>query len=292
MDKKKFDTYDMSCKENLSISFLYNTLPGRVLLCLLVKPAISKFFGFIMDSGVSRFLVPSFIRSNNISLDDYKDAKYKSFNDFFTREVNEGGRPISANTNEVIAPCDGKLTAYSISADSVFRIKKSVYSISSLLQDEQLAEDFIDGVCLIFRLMPDDYHRYCYIDDGEIVSHKKIKGVLHTVRPVAFQRYKIYTQNSREYAVLQTRNFGKVIQMEVGALFVGRISNHKKGIEFKRGDEKGVFEFGGSTIVLLFQKDMIILDETIFENTQQDKETVVRLGYKVGDKCTLRRTSK
>ena len=284
MDKKEFETYDMSGKENLGISFLYKALPGRIFLCLLVKPIISKLFGFVMDSGVSRFLIPSYVKNNNICLDDYKDIKYKSFNDFFIREVKEGGRPISANTSEVIAPCDGKLTAYPITADSVFRIKNSVYSISSLLQDEQLAADFIDGICLIFRLMPDDYHRFCYIDDGEVISQKTIKGVLHTVRPIALQRYSIYTQNSREFVVLQTKNFGKVVQMEIGALFVGRIVNRRATGSFVRGEEKGLFEVGGSTIVMLYQKNMVTIEKIIYENTQQNKETIVKMGNKIGEK--------
>jgi phosphatidylserine decarboxylase len=284
MDEKKFVTFDMSYKENLFVSFLYKTLPGRMVLCVLIRPVISKFLGAIMDSGISRFLVPSFIKNNNICLDDYPDTKYKSFNDFFTREVKNDCRPISANTDDLIAPCDGKLTAYQITSDSVFWIKKSAYSISCLLQDEQLSQDFNDGVCLIFRLMPDDYHRYCYIDDGEIVSWKKIKGVLHTVRPIALEHHNIYVQNSREYDVLQSKNFGKIVQLEVGALFVGRIVNRRAAETYARGEEKGMFEFGGSTIVMLFQKDAVTIDECIYENTRHNKETIVKQGYKIGEK--------
>jgi len=284
MDSRTYKTYDMSGKENPCISFLYNTLVGRVLLRALIKPTLSQFFGLFMDRGVSKRLIPSFIRNNNVCLKDYKKKEYTSFNDFFTREVKEGCRPISGNTSEVIAPCDGKLTAYFITADSLFEIKNSVYSVGCLLQDKELADEFIDGQCLIFRLMPEDYHRYCYIDNGRILSQKKIKGVLHTVRPIAYPRYNIYTQNSREYAVLQTENFGKVIQMEVGALFVGRIVNQVREDDFSRGEEKGMFEFGGSTIVMLFQKGQIRVENVIYENTQQNKETIVKMGDGIGEK--------
>jgi len=285
MGEKAYKTYDISGKDNLGITFLYNTLPGRIILCLLVRPTTSKFLGFFMDRRISRLLIPSFIKSNDICLDDYKDVKYRSFNDFFTREVKEGARPIPADTTEFFAPCDSKLTAYPITADNEFKIKKSTYNINGLLQDVELAEEFLDGVCLIFRLMPDDYHRYCYIDDGNILDHKKIKGVLHTVRPIVLNRYNIYKQNSREYSVLQTINFGKVIQMEVGALFVGRIINRKTSGAFKRGEERGMFEFGGSTIVMLFQKNTVTIDNAIFENTQDNKETIVKQGYKIGKKA-------
>jgi phosphatidylserine decarboxylase len=272
--------------DSLSVRFLYNTLPGRILLRVLVKPAVSMFFGFMMDRGVSRVFIPGFIKRNYIDLDEYENEKYISFNSFFTRKVKEGARPLPTNASDVFAPCDGKLTAYPIAEDSVFCIKNTVYSVESLLGDKTLASGFINGICLIFRLTPDDYHRYCYIDDGEVLASKTIKGVLHTVRPIALKRYNIYAQNAREYAVLQTKNFGKVIQLEVGALFVGRIVNHKTNGPFQRGEEKGMFAFGGSTVVMLFEEGAVEIDGAIIESTRQNSETVVRMGVKIGEKST------
>ena len=282
MSNAKFETYDMSRDDNLFISFLYKTLPGRLLLSIIIRPIFSRFLGFLMSSGISRPLISGFVKKNNIDLSEYKDVEYSSFNEFFWREIREEFRPIFPNADDVIAPCDGKLTAYKITPESVFEIKKSHYDITSLLVDRQLAEDFSGGICLIFRLTPDDYHRYCYIDDGEVVSRKKIRGVLHTVRPIAMQRYRIFAQNSREYAVLQTKHLGKVVQMEVGALFVGKIINNDGENNFSRGQERGMFEFGASTIVMLFQKDAIVVDDVIFENTRRDMETVVRMGSRIG----------
>jgi len=280
----KFETYHTSRKDSLSISFLYSTLPGRIVLRLLIKPTVSKFPGFLMNTGISKIYIRRFIKVNNIDLSEYRSVKYKSFNDFFIRGLKDGARPISANPQDVISPCDGKLSAYKIQADNVFHIKKSMYDISSLIKDEELAAEFVGGTCLIFRLMPNDYHRYCFIDDGKIVSWKRIKGVLHTVRPIAFKRYSIYTQNSREYVVLDTKNFGKVIQMEVGALFIGRITNDMGISEFTRGQEKGYFEFGGSTIVMLFQANKVKVDETIYKNTKLNFETVIKMGNVIGSK--------
>ena len=272
----------MSRDDNLFISFLYKTLPGRLLLSIIIRPIFSKFFGFIMSSGISKPFISGFVKKNNIDLNEYKDARYSSFNEFFWREIKDEFRPIFPDADGVVAPCDGKLTAYRITDESVFEIKNSHYDITSLLVDKQLAGDFSGGICLIFRLTPDDYHRYCYIDDGEVVSRKKIRGVLHTVRPIAMQRYKIFAQNSREYAVLQTKHLGKVVQMEVGALFVGKIINNDAESAFIRGQERGMFEFGASTVVMLFQKDAIVVDDVIFENTRRDLETVVRMGARIG----------
>jgi len=217
-------------------------------------------------------------------MEEYNNSNYKSFNDFFTRDIKKGLRPFSRNENDLVSPCDGRLTAYTVKPDGTFHIKNSIYTIEDLLKDKSLADEFADGVCLIFRLTPDDYHRYAYIDDGESVSSKKITGVLHSVRPLAVGKYKVYAQNAREYEVLQTKNFGKVIQIEVGALFVGRIKNYSNGHTFKRGDEKGMFEFGGSTIVMLFQLNMISLDQAIYKNTRDNIETIVRMGSKIGEK--------
>jgi len=279
-----YETAPISDKDNLAVSFLYKTPPGRALLRLLIRPRVSKLAGRTLDSRGSKMFIRGFVKKNSIKMEDYKDVKYRSFNDFFIREIKGGLRPLPADIHDVAAPCDGKLTAYKITPDSVFRIKNSVYTIEDLLQDAQLANDFMNGLCLIFRLSPDDYHRYFYIDDGTVLSRKRISGVLHTVKPIS-QEYKVFSRNAREYEVMQTKHFGKVIQMEVGALFVGRITNHMAGNTFSRGDEKGMFEFGGSTVIMLFGKDAIELDDAIFENTAQNKETIVRMGCKIGEKA-------
>jgi len=267
------------------INFLYNSLPGRIILKALIRTNVSKFFGVLMDSPASKLLITGFIKNNNINMGEYTSLKYTSFNDFFTREIKKEYRPFPRDANDLAAPCDGRLTAYRIKPDGTFHIKNSIYTIEELLQDKTLADEFMGGVCLLFRLTPDDYHRYAFIDDGESIFSKKIKGVLHSVRPVAAGKYKVYTQNEREYTVIQTKNFGKAVQVEVGALFVGRIKNHDTGHAFKRGDEKGMFEFGGSTIVMLFQKNTATPDAAIYANTQDSKETIVRMGNKIGEKA-------
>ena len=284
MNITKYKTLERSAKDSLAVRFLYNTFLGRMILKVLVNPWLSKVVGKIMDSRFSSVFISGFIRSNNISLEEYKEEKYKTFNQFFTREIKDGKRLLSENCNEFLAPCDGKLSVYKITSESVFEIKNSFYDINSLLKDKKLADEYREGTCLIFRLTPDDYHRYCFVDDGKIISHKKIKGKLHTVRPIALNRYKVYIENSREYDVLETKNFGKIIQMEVGALLIGRIANKITEGEFKRGQAKGMFEFGGSTIIMLLKKDEVKILDEIFENTLNNKESVVRMGDKIGEK--------
>ena len=128
----------------------------------------------------------------------------------------------------------------------------------------------------------DDYHRYCYIDNGSKSRNIHIDGELHTVNPIALGRYNIYKRNSREYTVLHTENFGDAVQVEVGAMLVGRIVNHDGEGKIRRGTEKGMFEFGGSTIVMLFEKDRISIDSDILRNSANGDETVVKYGEKIG----------
>lgn len=279
----RFPTLDISEKDTAGVNFLYRTVPGRYLLRLLVCPGISKMLGAFLDTGISRHLVNPFVKSTKLDLSDYPDAAYRSFNDFFTRNVRPGRRVIDRNPSALIAPCDGKLTVYTITEDAVFSVKHSAYALSDLLQDASLAKEFEGGTCLIFRLTPDDFHRYSFLDDGHVLSSEAIPGVLHTVRPIAFRRYPVYLENARAYTVLETANFGKVVQMEVGALFVGRIVNHAI-TEFTRGQEKGKFEFGGSTVIVLLQKDAAVIDPQLLENTQKNKESIVRLGAAIGSR--------
>lgn len=284
MSIKDYEAKDIPNKENIGITFLYKNTIGRFFLNFLIKRPISQIFGFLVNTSISRFFIKSFIKKNHINMDDYKAVKYKSFNDFFIREIKEDSRIFSKVDSVLSSPCDGKLTAYNIDENSVFEIKNSTYSLEDLLEDRNLARKYNNGVCLIFRLTPDDYHRYSYIDEGVIISQKKINGVLHTVRPISYESYNVYKMNSREYTLMKTKNFGNVIQIEVGALFVGCITNDNKSREFKRGEQKGMFQFGGSTIVMLFEKNSIVIDESIYRNTQDNKETIVKMGYKIGEK--------
>ena len=281
----RFQTLAISEKDSAGVNFLYRTVPGRAVLQVLIRPGVSKAAGAFLDTALSRHLVGPFVKATGLDLSEYPQRNYCSFNDFFTRTVKEGRRPVDPDPRALIAPCDGKLTVYPITSDGLFDIKHSVYSVADLLRDGALAKEYEGGTCLIFRLTPDDFHRYCFMDDGSVLCSKTLPGVLHTVRPIAFRRYPVFSENAREYAVLDTAHFGKVIQMEVGALFVGRIVNLPL-TAFARGQEKGKFEFGGSTVILLLKKDAAVIDEELLQNTRDGKESIVRLGQAIGHRET------
>ena len=268
------------------LGFLYKTVPGRVVLKVLTRPVISKAVGIYMNSFLSTGLINRFVRNHNINLKEYEKCRYRSYNEFFTRKIKKDRRPINRDPNVFISPCDSKLSVYEINDKSVFYIKGSAYTLEDLLDGDEIYKEFKGGYCMIFRLTVDDYHRYCYIDDGKKGDNYFIAGELHTVNPIALEHCNIYKRNCREYTVLNTENFGKVIQVEVGAMMIGRIKNHHRKHTFKRGEEKGMFEFGGSTTVLLVKENQIKVDEDLLENSKENIETVVKLGERIGYKIS------
>ncbi len=268
-------------KSPKSASFLYKTLVGSVVLIFATRKGVSKIGSLYMNSKYSTKNIDKFIKKNNIDMSDYPKKEYKSFNDFFTRKIISKKRPISKKSNELISIADSKLLYYEISNATEMKIKGKTYTVKELVRDKKLAEEYKNGVCLVFRLTVDDYHRYSFVDDGEVVKTKKINGILHTVGPIAFKRYKVFKENQREYSILSTKNFGDVIQMEVGALMVGKIVNHDIKT-FHKGQEKGYFLFGGSTVILLLKENIVKIDEDIVKNSLNGIETKVKLGEVIG----------
>lgn len=264
------------------LEFLYQTLPGRILLKLLTSPAVSIAVGHFLDSGISKLLIPSFVRNNNIDLSICEKTEFDSFNDFFSRKIKEEYRPINQDLNSLICPCDGLLSAYRIDKETVIPVKQSIYTISELLKDDSLSKEFEDGICLVFRLCVNHYHRYAYILSGQKGRNIFIKGRLHTVRPIALRSVPVFTENSREYTVINTSDYGKVVQMEVGAMLVGKIENYDNECECVRGKEKGRFLYGGSTIIVLLQKDKVNVINELFEATENGIETPVIMGQVIG----------
>ncbi len=266
-----------------ALKFLYGNIFGRVLLKLVVSPSASRLYGFINSRPGSRRKIPEFIESNNIRIEDFEDREYLSFNDFFTRKLREGARVIDTDENRLISPADAKLLIYDIEDDLRINVKGREYTLDEITGGLKNPVEYSGGKCLVYRLCMDDYHRYCFIDDGAVKETHVIKGKLHTVSPLS-KAYKIYKENHRVVSVLNTKHFGEVIHIEVGALLVGKIVN-KDAKEFSKGEEKGFFEPGGSTIVQLFKKDAVKIDEDLIQQSRDNTETKVLYGEGVGTSC-------
>ena len=272
----------MSGGQNRITRWLYGTVPGRALLPLLIRPAVSRLGGWFLDRGLSRLLIRPFVRSNCIPLSDYPPRRYRSFNDFFTRTILPEKRPVDRRAQVLVAPCDGRLTVYPIAEDSRFTVKGVSYTLPQLLRDPALAGRFSGGTLLLFRLSVSDYHRYIWSLDGVPEAYIRIPGVYHTVHPTAAAARAIYRENTREYTLQHTDRFGDVAVMEVGALLVGRIENHPLSGRVARGQEKGFFAYGGSTILMLLEPGRVEMDQDLLDRSVRDQETPVRLGQAIG----------
>lgn len=268
-------------KESIIVKLLYGNFLGRSVVKVFSLPMFSKVAGKFLSGKTSKVIIRKFIKKNEIDLSLYENKKYQSFNDFFTRKRIE--LKIKKDKYIFVSPCDARLLIHDVEKDGIFNIKGVNYNLNDLLDNDPIYKEYIGGKILIFRLCKDDYHRYHYIDNGYQGKNVFIPGTLNTVRPIALRKVKVFKRNQREYTVLHTENFNDVIMIEVGAILVGKIVNlHKGSYKFKKGEEKGYFEFGGSTIVLLVKKDIIIFDNDILNNSKESIETLVKCGDKIG----------
>lgn len=265
------------------LHFLYNTTPGRILLgAIFARPWYSDLNAVLNRTQHSARKIGPLIRQFDIDMTEYPRQNYTSYDSFITRKIDPSRRPIAAESNALIAVADSRLQAYSITNDGRIPVKQGTYTITEILRDPDLAATYNYGTCLVFRLSTPDYHRYCFVDDGQVIRAQTISGMLHSVQPVSAKRYGPWSENCRQYSVIETLNFGTVVTVEVGALLVGKIHNY--GITTcRRGQEKGYFSLGGSTICLLLKPDTVKIDADIMEYSRMNVETKVRLGEKVGE---------
>ena len=276
---RRTDTYEDIVQYGAGkLAFLYNNPLGRLLLGIAVSPFVSNVYAWKNSRKSSAKKIPGFIKEHNIDMSDYEDREYKSFTDFFTRKIRYGKRPVDMAPEALISPADSKLLVYEIEKDTTLRIKGRTYTADEILEDSENAGEFAGGYALVFRLTVDDYHRFCYPDRGCLISRRLIKGKLHTVSPVS-KDHKIYMENTRSVNLLKTENFGTVAYIEVGAMLIGRIVDNGTDV-FEKGQEKGYFEPGGSTVVILVKN--VEIDKDIMEQSASGIETKVRYGERIG----------
>jgi len=271
------------------LSFLYNTELGKVLTStILNKRVISRVYGRTVKSKRSISQIDKFIKHYKINITEIKRplSSFRSFNDFFIRELVESARPIDRTPEHLISPADSRLRVFDLSQAAALPVKGFWYSVAELIKDKKLAKEYADGWCFVYRLAPADYHRYCYIDNGNQEKVKRIRGVLNSVHPIALSTVKnLMSKNYRELTILNTENFGKVVHLEVGALFVGKVvQRYKKAHTYQRGEEKGWFEFGGSTIIQIFKRGLVVPDTDVIEQSEKKVEVLVKMGEKIGSK--------
>jgi phosphatidylserine decarboxylase len=268
-----------------SIRLLYETFWGQKISDLASQPFFSKLAGALQDSFLSRHHIQPFIEHFHIQMDEFEKGPFKSFNDFFSRRFLNGKRNFTANQNELPAFAEGRYLGFNkVTPDTLFPVKGNFLSATDLLQNHDKAKPFEGGPVIIARLCPVDYHRFHFPDDGEVIEKWNIEGDLQSVNPIALKyKNEVFITNERQVSLLKTKNFGLLAYIEVGAMFVGKIVQSYKGENFKRGDEKGYFLFGASTVIVLGQPGKFEIDKTFANNSLKGLETFIRLGDKIAN---------
>lgn len=259
---------------------LYQTKWGNSLLSIVTSRLFSIVWTAIDHTRLSKNKIAQFIKEYDIRLSDYESVNYKSFSAFFIRKLKADKIQVSPS-NRVCAVAQAKLLAVPIHSDQTFNIKEQNYRLEDILQDRSLADHYEGGTVFIYRLAVDDYHRYLVSETGMVIRRRKIRGKLHTVREIAQQHFQVFKENKREYCLIETKKSGMVMQMEVGALLVGKIYNPPSA-SYQRGHEKGWFSLGGSTILVAYPKGTVTVDEDICYYSSLNIETQVNIGEGIG----------
>ncbi len=264
--------------------WLYNNPVGEATLWALVKrKLVSSIYGNMMDRPSSTKKIQPFVEEFDIDMSSVQKQEFNSFNDFFTRKLKNNARLVDTNSTITVSPADGKLLAYADISNSDFIIKGYRFDILSFLNNADLAKNYLDGTLVIIRLAPLDYHRFHFPISGRVSPITRIDGDYYSVNPLALGKIiEIFCLNKREFIIISNPLFGDVVMAEVGATMVGSIIQTYTGNFVKKGEEKGYFKFGGSSVVLLFEKNKIRIDDDLLINTLKGYETAIKEGERIG----------
>jgi len=266
---------------------LYGTKVGQLATGRwLVHPAVSKVVGVWQDTPMSVRRVAEFVREYEIDMSEaVKDvSQFKTFNDFFTRKLRPECRPVDRRPEVLVSPADGRLLVVpELTPDLELEVKGIRYSVRRLLAGVMDPPEFEGGSAMVVRLCPVDYHRFHFPEGGHAHPAVDVPGTLHSVNPLALStRLDIFGENKRSVTRLDSHGFGPIAIVEVGALCVGSIVQTYRPGPVERGGEKGMFRFGGSTIVVLFARGQLRFDEDLVANSARGYETRVLFGTAIG----------
>jgi phosphatidylserine decarboxylase len=260
----------------------YETKPRRSLnQWLESEPLYDWLLAAYQNTRRSARQIEPFIKKHGIDMSEFKPVIYRCFADFFDREFRSGVRPFAPSPNEMAAFAEARYFGWqSVRDDQQFPVKGCSLNAVQILGSAQRAAPFIGGPVLLARLSPMDYHHAHYPDDGTTLEQDCLGRSLWTVQWHALQNQPdILLRNERQINILATRHFGRLAFVEVGAMSVGRIVQvHPLDTPFSRGEEKSVFKFGGSAIVVFGEPGQWRPADDILRHTAENVETLVRLG--------------
>lgn len=254
------------------------------------NPCLSAFVGYLQKRPASAKKIKPFIDRFGIDTQEFLESpeKFRSFNDFFIRKLKPEARPI--NSNPAVIPADGRYYFYqNIRSGQDFIVKGKKLNLAALLQDENLAKQYDRASVVVARLCPTDYHRFHFPCDCLPGKTRWINGWLYSVNPIAVKKnINIFVENKRTICELQTKEFGKVLYLEIGATTVGSIKEtYVPFTHQSKGAEKGYFEFGASALILLFPEGSIQFDADLIQATQEGFEIRCLMGQSMGKQTKI-----
>jgi phosphatidylserine decarboxylase len=274
------------------LRWAYHTQPGRATLAALVKrPAFSRFYGWLMDSSRSAGKIAPFIKKFGVDAGEFAQPpeSFSSFNEFFFRRLKPEARPVDPDSDAAVFPADGRHLGFAdVSTVGQVFVKNQRFDLAALLGDPSLAAEYARGSLVLSRLCPVDYHRFHFPVCGVPSPPRLIPGPLFSVSPVALrQRLSYLWENQRCVTELRTVQFGRAILIEIGATNVGSIvQTFRPGRPVAKGDEKGFFRFGGSSIITVFEPGRVRLADDLLEQSSQGRELYARVGDFMGARET------
>lgn len=260
---------------------------GRLALEALVKrPIFSRWYGWRMNRAVSRRKITPFIRTYQLNPAEFAapPESFRTFNEFFFRHLKPEARPVDPDPRAVIFPADARHLGFpNVSEAAGVFVKGQRFDLSRLIADAELARRYERGAVILSRLCPVDYHRFHFPVAGTASATRLINGPLYSVNPIALRRNLTYLwQNRRTLTTIDTPQFGRVLMLEIGATNVGSIRQTYQPGPVAKGVEKGYFEFGGSSTLLLFEPGRVQLAEDLVQHSRQQTELYARIGDRLG----------
>lgn len=259
----------------------YQSRAGRALTGFLFNRRWpSRLAGWYADSRWSRRQIAPVIR--NLGIDtgelDTPVESYATFNAFFTRRLKPGARPFALEPVEVASPADGRVLVYpQLQQTTLLPIKGKSFTVDALLG--MPAAGYAGGSLAVVRLCPADYHRFHFPCDARVIAQRHIPGRYHSVNTlVVAMGVDVFSENERQVTLLENEQLGEFALVEVGAFGVGSIVQTFTGAEVRKGEEKGYFQYGGSTIVLLFRRERVEFCPDLVAHSAEGIETFLRAG--------------
>ncbi|MDR2372233.1 MAG: archaetidylserine decarboxylase [Puniceicoccales bacterium] len=270
------------------LRLLYHSSIGRLAIRHLIgRKIFSRIFGHLTRHPISRRKIRPFVERYKIDMltAEKKIEDYRSFDEFFSRKLKRDARPIAVDQRKIVFPCDGRhLLIENFEKLPSFFIKGQRFDLKTLLQNGELFERFQNGSAVISRLCPVDYHRFHFPCDAVIRKIYQVSGDYLSVNPVVTRsKISVLFENKRIVSVLHSQDIDQFLMVEIGATCVGSITQTAEvGRLYFKGEEKGFFSFGGSTIMTIFLKNRIRFTEDLRQNSANGVEMFAFMGDNMG----------